>query len=88
MPVKLGLNGFGRIGRYLLRLLADDQDLQIVAINARADNAALAYLFKYDSTYGNLRARWTMMKTALSSMAVTSPLPAASPANGNGSALA
>ncbi|MDY0259160.1 MAG: type I glyceraldehyde-3-phosphate dehydrogenase [Desulfovibrio sp.] len=52
MPVKLGMNGFGRIGRYLLRLLADDQDLQIAAINARADNAALAYLFKYDSTYG------------------------------------
>ena len=52
MPVKLGMNGFSRIGRYLLRLLADDQDLQIAAINARADNAALAYLFKYDSTYG------------------------------------
>lgn len=52
MPVQLGMNGFGRIGRYLLRLLADDQDLQIAAINARADNAALAYLFKYDSTYG------------------------------------
>ena len=52
MSVKLGMNGFGRIGRYLLRLLADDQDLRIAAINARADNAALAYLFKYDSTYG------------------------------------
>ena len=52
MPVKVGINGFGRIGRYLLRLLADDQDLQIAAVNARADNAALAYLFKYDSTYG------------------------------------
>ncbi|WP_417292461.1 type I glyceraldehyde-3-phosphate dehydrogenase [Desulfovibrio porci] len=52
MPVKLGMNGFGRIGRYLLRLLADDQDIQIAAVNARADNAALAYLFKYDSTYG------------------------------------
>ena len=52
MPVKLGMNGFGRIGRYLLRLLADDQELQIAAVNARADNAALAYLFKYDSTYG------------------------------------
>ena len=51
MPVKLGMNGFGRIGRYLLRLLADDQDLQIAAINARADNAALAYLINYDSTY-------------------------------------
>lgn len=52
MPVQLGMNGFGRIGRYLLRLLADDRDLRIAAINARADNAALAYLFKYDSTYG------------------------------------
>ncbi|WP_165175101.1 type I glyceraldehyde-3-phosphate dehydrogenase [Desulfovibrio sp. ZJ369] len=52
MPVQLGMNGFGRIGRYLLRLLADDQDLRVAAINARADNAALAYLFKYDSTYG------------------------------------
>jgi glyceraldehyde 3-phosphate dehydrogenase len=52
MPVKLGLNGFGRIGRYLLRLMADEQDMTIAAINARADNPALAYLFKYDSTYG------------------------------------
>ena len=55
MPVKVGMNGFGRIGRYLLRLLADDQEIQIAAINARADNAALAYLFKYDSTYGTFQ---------------------------------
>ena len=55
MPVKVGMNGFGRIGRYLLRLMADNQDIQIVAINARADNAALAYLFKYDSTYGTFQ---------------------------------
>ncbi|SHN63152.1 type I glyceraldehyde-3-phosphate dehydrogenase [Desulfovibrio litoralis] len=49
--IKLGLNGFGRIGRYLLRLLATDNDLEIVALNARADNAALAHLFKYDSVH-------------------------------------
>jgi len=49
------MNGFGRIGRYLLRLMADNQDIQIAAINARADNAALAYLFKYDSTYGTFQ---------------------------------
>ena len=55
MPVKVGMNGFGRIGRYLLRLMADEQDIQIAAINARADNAALAYLFKYDSTYGTFQ---------------------------------
>ena len=55
MPVKVGMNGFGRIGRYLLRLMADDNNIQIAAINARADNDALAYLFKYDSTYGTFQ---------------------------------
>lgn len=52
MPTRIGMNGFGRIGRYLLRLLANDDDLAISAINARAGNDALAYLLKYDSTYG------------------------------------
>jgi glyceraldehyde 3-phosphate dehydrogenase len=35
-----------------VRLLADDRDVRVAAVNARADNAALAYLFKYDSAYG------------------------------------
>ena len=52
MSVSLGMNGFGRIGRYLLRLLADSKDIRITAIKARADNASLAHLFKYDSVYG------------------------------------
>ncbi len=52
MPVRLGMNGFGRIGRYLLRLLANDTEIEFAAINARAGNDALAYLLKYDSTYG------------------------------------
>ncbi|MFI3272191.1 MAG: type I glyceraldehyde-3-phosphate dehydrogenase [Pseudomonadota bacterium] len=52
MAIKIGMNGFGRIGRYLVRLLADDAELQIAAINARADNASLAHLLKYDSTHG------------------------------------
>ncbi|MBQ7617662.1 MAG: type I glyceraldehyde-3-phosphate dehydrogenase [Desulfovibrio sp.] len=52
MPAKIGINGFGRIGRYLLRLAAKDPDIQIAAINARGQNDALAYLFRYDSTYG------------------------------------
>lgn len=51
MAVTVGLNGFGRIGRYLLRLLADDPELRLVAINARGDNASLAHLFKYDSIH-------------------------------------
>ena len=51
MPVQIGLNGFGRIGRYLLRLLADDPELAVTAVNARADNASLAHLFRYDSVH-------------------------------------
>lgn len=51
MVVNLGINGFGRIGRYLLRLLASDDQLRITAVNARADNATLAHLFKYDSVH-------------------------------------
>lgn len=51
MPVRIGLNGFGRIGRYLVRLLADDPDLAVAAVNARADNPSLAHLFKYDSVH-------------------------------------
>ena len=51
MPVKIGLNGFGRIGRYLLRLLANDPEIRISVINARADNASLAHLFRYDSVH-------------------------------------
>ena len=52
MPIRLAVNGFGRIGRYLIRLLADASDVEIVAVNARADNATLAHLLKYDSTFG------------------------------------
>lgn len=52
MPIRLAVNGFGRIGRYLVRLLASDPELHIIAINARADNASLAHLFKYDSSHG------------------------------------
>lgn len=50
---KIGINGFGRIGRYLVRLLAESNDLEVAVINARADNAALAHLLKYDSTHGH-----------------------------------
>ena len=53
-----GINGFGRIGRYLVRLLAAAQELP-VAINARADNASLAHLFKYDSVHGPFRGTVT-----------------------------
>lgn len=52
MSVKLGMNGFGRIGRYLTRLLADEPEIELAVINARADNASLAHLLAYDSCHG------------------------------------
>ena len=48
--VKVAINGFGRIGRYLVRLMAERNEFPVV-INARADNASLAHLFKYDSVH-------------------------------------
>lgn len=52
MATKLGINGFGRIGRYLVRLVEDCPDLEIAIINARAENADLAHLLTYDSVHG------------------------------------
>ncbi len=56
MAVNIGINGFGRIGRYLVRLLAKDPELNVVVVNARADNEALARLLKYDSCHGKYDA--------------------------------
>lgn len=52
MGIRIGINGFGRIGRYATRLLAEKSELDLVAINARADNNSLAHLLKYDSVHG------------------------------------
>lgn len=54
MPLRLGINGFGRIGRLSLRaiLARHPQELQVVAVNDLTDTATNAHLFKYDSTYG------------------------------------
>lgn len=54
MGMKVAINGFGRIGRSVLRIAQDKlgEDIEIVAINARADSKTLAHLFKYDSCYG------------------------------------
>jgi glyceraldehyde 3-phosphate dehydrogenase len=57
LSVKIGINGFGRIGRNYLRALLDQNaDLDIVAINDLADNEVLANLLKYDSINGRLDA--------------------------------
>ena len=50
--VRIGINGFGRIGRSVFRLLADRDDISIVGINDLADNETLAYLLRYDTIMG------------------------------------
>ena len=55
MTVKIGINGFGRIGRnYLRAALAQGADLEVVAVNDLTDPASLAHLLKYDSVTGRL----------------------------------
>jgi glyceraldehyde 3-phosphate dehydrogenase len=55
VTVRVGINGFGRIGRnYFRAALAKGSDLEIVAVNDLTDNRALAHLLKYDSTAGRL----------------------------------
>jgi len=51
-PVRIGINGFGRIGRNLSRLVIDHKNIQIVGINDLADAKTLAHLLKYDSIHG------------------------------------
>ncbi len=51
--VKIGINGFGRIGRMVFRAAAKRNDVQVVAINDLLDIDHLAYLLKYDSVHGN-----------------------------------
>lgn len=54
MSIKIAINGFGRIGRSVLRIAQErlSDNIEIVAINARAESNTLAHLFKYDSCYG------------------------------------
>ena len=54
--IKIGINGFGRIGRNLFRLLLDHPSIEVVAINDLADAKTLAHLLKYDSIHGRLKA--------------------------------
>ncbi|MBM7848484.1 type I glyceraldehyde-3-phosphate dehydrogenase [Arthrobacter roseus] len=55
MTTRIGINGFGRIGRNFLRAtLAQGADLEVVAVNDLADTKTLAHLFKYDSVAGRL----------------------------------
>jgi glyceraldehyde 3-phosphate dehydrogenase len=54
MAIKVGINGFGRIGRNVLRTTLGDKNIEIVAVNDLTDPKTLAHLLKYDSILGNL----------------------------------
>src|SRR5579859_3778322 len=54
MTTRVGINGFGRIGRAFTRLALDRADLQVVAVNDITDAATLAHLLDFDSTFGRL----------------------------------
>jgi glyceraldehyde 3-phosphate dehydrogenase len=54
MSIKLGINGFGRIGRMVLRAALKHPDVDVVAINDLTDSETMAYLLKYDSVHGRL----------------------------------
>ncbi|HCJ13103.1 MAG TPA: type I glyceraldehyde-3-phosphate dehydrogenase, partial [Gammaproteobacteria bacterium] len=53
MAIKVGINGFGRIGRMVFRAIAKDfPELEVVGINDLLDNDYLAYMLKYDTAHG------------------------------------
>ncbi|HCG98662.1 MAG TPA: type I glyceraldehyde-3-phosphate dehydrogenase, partial [Actinobacteria bacterium] len=54
MAIKVGINGFGRIGRNVFRAALDDPDIEIVAVNDLTDARTLAHLLQYDSIFGVL----------------------------------
>ncbi len=59
MSIKVGINGFGRIGRNIARTALGHSDLEFVAVNDLTDPHTLAHLFKYDSILGNLKEEVT-----------------------------
>ncbi len=59
MAIKVGINGFGRIGRNVLRASLNDSNIEFVAVNDLTDPKTLAHLLKYDSILGNLEHKIT-----------------------------
>src|SRR5690242_842872 len=57
MAIRVGINGFGRVGRQVFKALYDEyaEELEVVAVNDLTDPGTLAHLLKYDSNYGQFR---------------------------------
>jgi glyceraldehyde 3-phosphate dehydrogenase len=66
MSIKVGINGFGRIGRNFYRVCRGDSDIEIVGVNDLTDPKTLAHLLKYDSVLGNLDADVVATEAGLS----------------------
>jgi glyceraldehyde 3-phosphate dehydrogenase len=66
MAVRVGINGFGRIGRNIMRAALGDQTIDFVAVNDLTSAKTLAHLLKYDSVLGNLHARVEARQDAIS----------------------
>lgn len=65
MAIKVGINGFGRIGRCLVRACLGSPEIEFVAVNDLTDTKTLAYLLKYDSLFGTLREPITVEPDAI-----------------------
>jgi len=76
MSIKIGINGFGRIGRLILRAAINHPEVEVVAINDLTDSATMAYLLAYDSVHGKLgvevTARDDSIEVAGKSIGITS----------------
>ncbi len=68
MTVKVGINGFGRIGRQVFKIIRDDfaDDLEVVAVNDIGDIPTMAHLLKYDSNYGKFNGKVEVVDGGLS----------------------
>ena len=76
MSIKLGINGFGRIGRMVFRAALNHPDVEVTAINDLTDSATMAHLLKYDSVHGTLESEVAAKEDAIAvdgkSVAITS----------------
>jgi len=65
MAIKIGISGFGRIGRLVLRAALENKDIEVVAINDIADIGTIAHLLKYDSVHGHFPVKVEVADNAL-----------------------
>ncbi|WWP01683.1 MAG: type I glyceraldehyde-3-phosphate dehydrogenase [Candidatus Dasytiphilus stammeri] len=65
MTIRVGINGFGRIGRMLFRAAQERHDIKIIAINDLLDIEYIAYMLKYDSTHGRFKGKIEILNSHL-----------------------